>query len=332
MRRLSRRRALGLLGSLAVLAGARIARAADPPRVGALLPYFEGDPLLDRRLAALFEGAASTGWDEGEDFLLVRRLCGNDAALAAAMAAELVAMDVDVLFSASTPSSRALYATPGDTPIVFASISDPLGAGFVKSIAHPGGRGTGSMLYEASLGGKWVELLGRLVPGMRTIGVLYNPDTVVNPGAYWFGTMRDAAAAQSVQLRELRFHGEDEIASLIQSIAPLESSGLFVAPDLSTQTFRSTIVAAVAALRLPTLYAGDFFVHDGGLVSYGASYEEAWRLAGTYIGRILSGAVPGDLPVQAPDKFELFINLATARAQGIVIPPDLLATATAVIE
>ncbi|MCC6983659.1 MAG: ABC transporter substrate-binding protein [Bauldia sp.] len=297
-----------------------------------LLPYYEGDAILADRMVALQEGLGEAGWIEGENLEIEWRLAGNDTSLAARLATELDSLDLDAAFSASTPVTRALIQNTSDIPIVFAGISDPIGAGFVESLPRPGGRVTGFMAYEASLGGKWFQLLLMIAPHATRVGVLFNPSTVVNPGAYWFPSMEAAAAARGVEIVLLQYTTEGEIPALIQDLLSEPNVALLVGPDLSNQTFRRTIIDLVNASTLPTLYTEAFYVRDGGLVSYGASFLDMWRRAAVYLGLILDGARPAELPVQPPSKFDFAINLGTARKQGLDLPVEFTLLADLVVE
>ena len=215
-------------------------------------------------------------------------------------------------------------------PIVFPIVADPVGAGFVDSLARPGGNATGFMLFEYSLSGKWLELLKQIAPGVTRVAVLRDPGTPT--GTAQFGIIQAVAPSLRVEVNPVNVRDADEIERAIAAFARAPNGGLIVTPGPSAQRHRELIITLAAQHKLPTVYHNRYFVADGGLVSYGADFIDQYRLAAGYVDRILKGEKPADLPVQAPTKYELAINLKTAKALGLTVPPTLLARADEVIE
>ena len=236
-----------------------------------------------------------------------------------------------MLLSVTTPATAALQAQTHTIPIVFAVVSDPAGSGFVANLAKPGGNITGFVNMEASLSGKWLELMREIAPSVSHVGFLFNPQTA--PYArYYLDTFRSAASALGVELIEAPVSGTMELEAVMTKLGGETGSGLIVMPEAFTALYRETICALAARYRLPAVYPFRFFVTAGGLISYGVDLADELRRAASYVARILQGAKPDELPVQLPTKFELTINLKTAKALGLTIPDKLLITADKVIE
>jgi putative ABC transport system substrate-binding protein len=246
-------------------------------------------------------------------------------------AQELVALQPDVILASSTLATTALLQQTRTIPIVFAGAGDPIGSGFVASFRRPGGNVTGSTLSEATQAGKLVQLLKEIAPGITRVAILFNPEMA--PFAeYWLNPFRAATAALAVKAVAAPVHEILELDSVVAAQAHEPNSGIIVMPDSFMHIHRVEITSLAARYRLPAVYPNRMFAEVGGLLSYGVNFADNWRRAATYVDRILKGAKPGDLPVQAPDKFELVINLKTAKALDLTIPPSLLATADEVIE
>ncbi len=301
-------------------------------RIGALIGTPESDPESQARVAALREGFVQRGWSEGRNLRVDYRWAGTDPSRIRSFAAELVATAPEVIFAHSTPVTSGLLQATRSIPIVFASVSDPVGDGFVASFAQPGGNVTGFTNVEASMGGKWVEILKELAPAVTRMGFLFNPTTAPGGGSYFL--RRFEAAAPSFQVQPIAMPVEDlaDIERALASLGAGGNGGLVVNSDIFAARNRAAIIAAAARQRVPAIYPFILFVADGGLVAYGADGKDLFRRAAAYVDRILKGEKPADLPVQAPVKFELAVNLKAARVLGLNVPATLLATADEVIE
>jgi putative ABC transport system substrate-binding protein len=301
-------------------------------RIGALIGTPESDPESQARVAALREGFVQRGWSEGRNLRVDYRWAGTDPSRIRSFAAELVATAPEVIFAHSTPVTSGLLQATRSIPIVFASVSDPVGDGFVASFAQPGGNVTGFTNVEASMGGKWVEILKELAPAVTRMGFLFNPTTAPGGGSYFL--RRFEAAAPSFQVQPIAMPVEDPagIERALASLGAGGNGGLVVNSDIFAARNRAAIIAAAARQRVPAIYPFILFVADGGLVAYGADGKDLFRRAAAYVDRILKGEKPADLPVQAPVKFELAVNLKAARVLGLNVPATLLATADEVIE
>ena len=300
-------------------------------RIGQMFGYAESDPEGRSRLEALQEKLKELGWIEGRNIeLVIRRTLGRPE-LISSMAAELASMRPDVLLVGGAPSLVAMHRETKDIPIVFVFVSDPLGMGEIESLARPGGNVTGFTAFEPSLGGKWVEMLKQVALGLRRIGVLLNPKTTPNSQAF-VRSAETAATALSLSINVLPVETDQEIDRAIEQLAQDAGAGLILVPDPFTAARRNLIVAATQRHRLPFIAPFKDFAIQGSLGSLGVNARDEFRRAATYIDRILRGAKPGELPVQQPTTFELVINLRTAKALGLTVPPLLLARADEVIE
>jgi putative tryptophan/tyrosine transport system substrate-binding protein len=312
---------------------ARAQQGEHVHRIGALIGGLnETDPESQARVAALQQGLAQRGWNEGRNLRIDYRWAGTDPTGIRAFASELVATAPDAIFANSTPATIGVSQETRSIPIVFATVSDPVGDGIVTSFARPGGNVTGFTNIEASMGGKWVEILKELAPSVTRVGLLFNPTTAPGGGSYFLKPFE--TAARSFNMEPIVMPVE-EIAGVEHALASLAggvNGGLVVNADIFATRNREAIIAAAARHRVPAIYPFAFFVASGGLVAYGCDISDLWRRAASYLDRILRGEKPSDLPVQAPTKFELGINLKTAKALHLNVPPTLLATADVVIE
>ena len=332
--RLKRREFISLLGGAAAWPVA--ARAQQPDRmrlIGVLMAYAESDSTAQSWLAAFRAALAKLGWTEGSNLRIELRWSAADADRMRTLAKELVDLRPNAIFGVTTPAIGALARETRTIPIVFAGVSDPIGAGYVDNLARPGGNITGFMAGngDPALGGKWVELLKQIAPRTVRVALLFNPATAVSP-QYFMPSIQAAASSFAVQVSAAAVHGKDEIEGVIAAQARDPGGGLIVMPDVFNDVNRELIIALAARYSVPTMYFNRFFSEPGGLISYGDVRSEQFRLAAGYIDRILKGEKPADLPVQVPTKFELIINLKTAKALGLTIPDKLLATADEVIE
>jgi putative ABC transport system substrate-binding protein len=328
-----RREFITLLGGAA--AASPLAASAQPAtmrRIGALIGGAETDPESQGRAAAMREGLEQRGWREGRNLRIDYRWAGADPARIRALAVELVATAPEAIFAHTTPATTGLLQATRSIPIVFASVSDPIGDGIVASFARPGGNVTGFTNVEASMGGKWLEILKELAPGVRRVGFLFSPTLAPGGGSYFLRPFEAATPSFNVHPIAIPVVDVADVERALASLAGGGSGGLIVNSDVFTTRHRADIIAAAARHRVPAIYPFNYFAADGGLVAYGTDVRDLWRRAAAYLDRILRGEKPVDLPVQAPTKFELVINLKTAKALGIEVPPMLLARADEVIE
>ena len=329
-----RREFVTLLGGAAAWPVA--ARAQQPDRmrvIGVLMAYAESDSTAQSWLAAFRAVLAKLGWTEGSNLRIELRWSAADADRMRTLAKELVDLRPNAIFGVTTPAIGALARETRTIPIVFAGVSDPIGAGYIDNLARPGGNITGFMSGngDPALGGKWVELLKQIAPRTLRVALLFNPATAV-PLQSFMPSIQAAASSFAVQVSAAPVHGKDEIEGVIAAQARDPGGGFIVMPDVFNDVNRELIIALAARYSVPTIYFNRFFSEPGGLISYGDVRSEQFRLAAGYIDRVLKGEKPADLPVQVPTKFELIINLKTAKALGLTIPDKLLATADEVIE
>jgi putative tryptophan/tyrosine transport system substrate-binding protein len=332
---LRRRHFVKLLGGAAA-AWPLAVNAQQPDRmrlIGVLMAYAESDSTAQSWLAAFRAALAKLGWTEGSNLRIELRWSAADADRMRTLAKELVDLRPNAIFGVTTPAIGALARETRTIPIVFAGVSDPIGAGYVDNLARPGGNITGFMTGSGhpALGGKWVELLKQITPRTVRVALLFNPATAV-PLQSFMPSIQAAASSFAVQVSAAPVHGKDEIEGVIAAQARDPGGGLIVMPDVFNDVNRELIIALAARYGVPTIYFNRFFSEPGGLISYGDVRSEQFRLAAGYIDRVLKGEKPADLPVQVPTKFELIINLKTAKALGLTIPDKLLATADEVIE
>ncbi len=313
---------------------AQAQRSERVRRIGMLMPYEEADPEHQARVAAIRAVLKELGWSEGRNVEYHIRWAANDAERLRASAAELVGLGPDVILAPSTIATVALRQATSTVPIVFVNVLDPIGSGFVASLARPGGNITGFATVEPSIGGKWLELLTAIAPGTKRVAVLFSAKSSSMAPAGPLSHTFDAAASVFPALTLIRAPVQDiaEMETVIAAHGRRPDAGLIVSPEPFTSIHYQAITALAARHRLPAVYPYRFFAASGGLLSYGIDLVSQYRQAGAYADRILKGAKPADLPVQLPTKFELVINLKTAKALGIEVPPGLSARADEVIE
>jgi putative tryptophan/tyrosine transport system substrate-binding protein len=325
----NRREFIILLGSAAACPLAARAQQPDRVRRVGVLMGIADDLEGQARIAVFRQALQALGWTEGRNIQLLYRWSAGDAGQARWLAKELLDLRSDVILVNSTPVTAAVKDITRTTPTVFVQVSDPVAAGFVQSLARPGGSLTGFTNFDPSTASKWLELLKRVVPSITQVAYLFNPNTA----PLLYATAVDTAAPLlSVKAFPAAVHNADEIERVIEQISRESGSALLVLPDLFTTTNRESIVALAARYRLPAVYPFRYFAASGGLMSYGTELLDTYRQAASYVDRILKGETPSDLPVQQPTKFEFVINLATAKALGLEMPPTLLARADEVIE
>jgi putative ABC transport system substrate-binding protein len=330
---MNRREFITLLGGAA--AWPLTARAQQPERmrrIGVLMTGAESDPQAQAFVAAFREGLQKLGWTDGRNILIDTRWATlGDAELRQRMAKEVVALQPEIVLSQNTPTTAALVQQTRTIAIIFTAVSDPVGSGFVASFNRPGGNVTGFTNAEPTIAGKWLELLKEIAPRVTRVAFLFNPATA--PYAEVFlNPFKAAAASFGVEAIAAPVRDTAELESVVAAHAREPNSGLIVMPDGFTTGHREEIILLATRYRLPTVYPFSFFAELGGLLSYGDDRLDSFRRAATYVDRILKGEKPSELPVQAPVKFELVINLKTARALGLTVPPTLLARADEVIE
>jgi putative tryptophan/tyrosine transport system substrate-binding protein len=299
-------------------------------RVGVLTGIAEYDPETKARNAAFLKELERLGWIEGQNIRIEYRSAAGSAADGRRYAAELVALNPDVILATGTINLDYLLQETRTTPIVFTIVADPVGSGLVESMSEPGGNATGFMTYEYSLAGKWLELLKQLVPGVRRAAVFR--DSALPHGSGQFAVIQSVAPLVGVEVRPINARNPSEIEQGIAKFARSPDSGLIVTASPSSVVHRDLLITLASRHKLPTIWFERFFVAAGGLVSYGPNLVEQFRDAAGYVDRILKGARPADLPVQAPTNYELVINLKTAKALGIDVPATVLARANEIIE
>src|SRR5262245_3741166 len=299
-------------------------------RIGVLLQATKSDLEFRPRLKAFLDGLEQFGWAEGRNLQLEYRWAGGNADDLRRHATELVVLAPHVLVAAGGAAVGALQQATRTIPIVFATAGDPVGAGFVENLARPGGNITGFAVFEYAIGGKWLALLKEVSPRTNRVAVLRDPTIALGPGQ--FGAIQTAAPSFRMEVVPIDVREAAEIDRAVTRFAKSSNGGLIVAGSPLAQLHRGLIISRAALHKLPAVYFERFFVADGGLISYGTDFVDQYRRTGGYVHRILGGEKPGDLPVQAPTKYELVINLKTAKAMGLEIPSTLLARADAVIE
>jgi len=328
---LRRRDVITLLGGAA--AAPFTAHAQQPTkmrRIGVLMGGNADNPEGQERLAAFLETLQQLGWTDGHNLRTDIRWAQGDADSVGRYAKELVALEPDVILTSGTAPVAPLLRATRIVPIVFASATDPVGAGFVESLARPGGNATGFMQFEYSLSGKLLELLKEIAPRVTRAAVLR--DATITSGIGQFAVIQSVAPSLGTEVSAVNLRDAAEIERTVTAFARLGNGGLIVTSSALSVLHRQLIVALAARHKLPAVYYRRLFVTDGGLISYGSDVVSLYRLAAGYVDRILKGEKPADLPVQAPTKYELAINLKTAKALGIEVPPTLLARADEVIE
>ena len=326
-----RRDFITLLGGAAVTwpLTARAQQGERMRRIGVLLPAAADDAVYQSRMAAFLRGLQQLGWVDGANVRIDTRWAAGDADRRK-YAGELVALGPDVVMAFTSAAVPPLQQLSRAIPIVFAVVADPVGAGFVESLARPSGNVTGFTTFEYALGGKWLELLKEIAPRTARVAVLRDPAIAAGPAEY--GAIQAVAPSLGVELRPIDLRNADEIERAITVFAASSNGGLIITTSTGATTHRELIIALAARHRLPAVYYAHYYVSAGGLISYGSDILDQCQRAAGYVDRILKGAKPADLPVQAPTKYELAINLKTAKALGIEVPPTLLARADEVIE
>jgi putative tryptophan/tyrosine transport system substrate-binding protein len=329
-----RRLFITLLGGTAVswALAARAQQDSPARRIGVLMAHAEGDPEFQNYLNAFRQALRKLGWLEGRNIQIETRWGAlDDAAARQQSAKELLALRPDLILTQNTPPTASMLQQTRTIPIVFVIVADPVGSGFVESLSHPNGNATGFTIMEPTVVGKWVELLKEIAPAVNRAAFLFNPATSPYAETY-LNPFKAAAASFALDATAAPVHDIAELEPVIAGHTREPNGGLIVMPDGFLNVHRAEIVSLAARYRLPTVYPWRFFTELGGLLSYGNDQRDLFQLAATYVDRILRGAKPSELPVQAPVKYELVVNLKAAKALGLDVPPLLQQRADEVIE
>jgi putative ABC transport system substrate-binding protein len=313
--------------------GAGAAGRPRPAHRRALMPYDENDPLTKARkarISAFKQALTDLGWTVDRNVRIDLRWGGGDASRMRALAQELVGLQPDIIVTSGTPATVAVQRETRTIPIVFANLGDPVASGIVTRLDRPSGNITGFANLEASLGGKWLELLSEIAPGLKRAAIMFNPNTA--PVSVFMPSFETAARSLKVAPIMAPVHSDVEIETAIIALGREPGRGLVVMPDVFTVVHRAPIISAAARNQVPAVYPLFEFAKDGGLLSYGVDPADLWRRAALYVDRILRGAKPSELPVQLPTKFQMVLNLKTAEALGLTVPPSILLRADEVIE
>jgi putative ABC transport system substrate-binding protein len=298
-------------------------------RIGVLMPYDESDPIAKARLSAFTQALADLGWTDGR-IRIGLRWFGDDVNRIPALVQGLVGLQPDVIVASGIPATVAVQREARTIPVVYVGASDPVATGIVARLNQPGGNITGFAYYEATLGGKWVELLFEIAPGLKRAAIMFNPNAPA--GSFYLPSFETAARSLKVEPIIAPVHSDTEIDTAITALGREPGGGLVVMPDGFEGAHRAPIILAAARNKVPVVYPAAYYARDGGLLSYGIDPVDLWRRAATYVDRILRGEKPGDLPVQLPTKFEMVVNRKTAKALGLAVPPSIMLRADEVIE
>jgi len=329
---MKRRDFISLLGGVAVAwpLAAYAQQGELMRRIGVLTPFASDDPAEQTNVLAFEQALAQLGWIDGRNARIDIHWGAGDPERIRRYAAELVALAPGVILAVASATTGPLLQATHTVPVVFVQVAEPVGAGFVETLSRPGGNATGFMLYEYGIGAKWLELLREIVPGVKRVAFLQTFAVAAGPGQ--FGAMQALAPSLGVEVRPINVRDAGEIEHAMTALARPANGGLIVAGAAAQRVHRDVIIKLAAQHRLPAVYSGRDFVTGGGLMSFGPDRVDQYRRAAAYVDRILKGENPADLPVQAPTKYELVINLKTAKALGLTVPDSLLARADEVIE
>src|SRR5262245_47137963 len=329
---LRRRDLITLLGGVAAAwpLAARAQQGGRMRRIGALMPFAANDAQAQARNAAFLQGLQQSGWTVGRNVQIDYRWSAGSADDTRRYAAELIALAPDVILTSGTAALTPLLQATRKVPIVFVAVADPVGAGYVESLARPGGNATGFTLFEFGLSGKWLELLKEIAPSVTRAAVIR--DAAISAGIGQWSVIQAMAPSVGMEVSPVNVSDAGGIERAVTALARSANAGLIVTGSAWTVVHRDLIVTLAARHKLPAVYYERYFVAAGGLMSYGPDFLDQFRRAGGYVDRVLQGEKPADLPVQGPTKFELVINLTTAKALGLDVPPSLIARADKVIE
>jgi len=328
---IGRRKFLAALGSAAAWPlAARAQQGERMRRIGVLMPLASDDPEAQTRVASFAQGLQQLGWTIGRNVRIDTRWAAGDPERVRRYAAELVALEPDAILATGSTSVGPLLQATRAVPIVFVIVPDPVGAGFVDSLARPGGNATGFTSFEYGISAKWLELLKQIAPGVTRAAVLRDP--AITGGIGQWGAIQSVAPSVGMEVSPVNVRDAGEIERAVTAFVRGSNGGLIVTGSAPVTIHRDLIITLAARHKLPAVYYERFFVAAGGLISYGPDFLDQYRHAAGYVDRILKGEKPADLPVQAPTKYQLVINLKTAKALGLEVPPTLLARADEVIE
>ena len=329
---MKRRAFITLLGGAAAAwpLAARAQQGERMRRIGVLMPIAADDPVGQTRMAAFQQGLQQLGWMDGRNVRIEARWSRGNAAEIRKYAAELATLSLDVILATGSNTMGPLLQATRAVPIVFVTVPDPVGAGFVDSLARPGGNATGFTAFEYGLSGKWLELLKQIAPGVKRAAVIRDP--AITAGIGQFAAIQSVAPSIGVEVIPVNVRDAPEIERAVAEFARSANGGLIVTGSALAVVHRDLLVTLAARHKLPAVYWDRLLVTAGGLISYGTDIIDQYRRAAAYVDRILKGEKPSDMPVQAPTKYELVINLKTAKTLGLTVPPSLLATADEVIE
>jgi putative ABC transport system substrate-binding protein len=319
-----------LAGAAACPLAARAQQGDRVRRIGVLMGGDENDPEGKLRLSAFTQALADLGWTHGRNVRMDLRWAANDINRMRALARELVGLQPATILTGTTPTTAAVQRETRTIPIVFANVGDPVTSGIVARLDRPSGNITGFANLEASLSGKWLELLSEIAPGLKRAATMFNPDAAV--ASTYMPSFEAAARSLKVVPSAAPVHGDVEIETATTALGREPGGGLVVIPDIFTSAHRAPIILAAARNNVPAVYGFSYFARDGGLLSYGPDPLDLFRRAASYVDRILRGAKLVELPVQLPTKFEMVVNLKTAKALGLAVPPSILLRADEVIE
>ncbi len=328
-----RREFIAGLGSTAAWTAA--ARSQQPAqgmrRIGVLNSFAESDPTARSFIMETFQALSRLGWESGRNVQIEQRWAAGDIDRARVLAKELVALQPDVILAVATAAATALQRETRTVPIVFLIVADPVGAGFVASLARPGGNITGFSNAEGTLGGKLLTLVKQIAPGIRRAAAMFNPDTAPGGGLYHLSSFEAAARSFAIEPITAQVRSDADIEWVIMSLGR-EQGGLVVIPDAFMNVHRGAVIALSKRNNVPAIFDEIGFAKDGGLLQYGPNFPDVYRRAAIYVDRILRGAKPSELPVELPVKFDLAVNVKTAKALGLIVPNTILVSADEVIE
>jgi putative tryptophan/tyrosine transport system substrate-binding protein len=322
----------GLMSAAAWPPAARAQQRERVRRVGVLMPFDENDPLAKPYLSAFIQALADLGWTDGRNVRMDLRWGGSDTNRIRALAQELVGLEPDIIVTNATPATAAVQRETRTIPIVFVNVGDPVASGLVAKLNQPGGNITGFAIYEAPLGGKWLELLSEIAPGLKRAGIMYDSNITPTTASTFGPPLQTAVRSLKVVPIPAPVRSDEEIETAIIALGREPGGGLVIMPEVFTLGHRAPIISAAARNNVPAVYGLSYFAKDGGLLSYGPDPVDTIRRAATYVDRILRGTKPAELPVQFPTIIEMVLNLKTAKALGLAIPPSILLRADEVIE
>jgi putative ABC transport system substrate-binding protein len=321
----------GLGSAVAWPVAARAQQGDRVRRIGVLMSFDENDPVAKSRLSAFTQALAGLGWTDGRNVRMDLRWGAGDANRMGALAQDLVGLQPDIIATNGTAATVAVQRETRTIPIVFANVSDPVASGIVARLDRPGGNITGFAVFEATLGGKWLELLAEIAPGLKRVAIMFNPDMALH--SVYMPSLETAARSLKVEPINAPVHSDAEIETAINTLGREPGSGLVVMPDGGFMVaHRASITLAAARNNVPAVYHNSDYARDGGLLAYGPDPVDDFRRAASYVDRILRGAKPVELPVQLPANFEMAVNLKTAKALGLTVPQSILLRADEVIE